>query len=247
LYDFPWGDLCDWYLEMAKPALKGDEGIARKRATQSTLVSVFRSILQLLHPFVPFITEELWASFSFSEGFMENHDWPEADDNLIDSSIESSMSSLQDVIRNIRNLRAEAHLPPQQAVPTLIVRSDEEMFKELLMSNSDMISMLTRVDTLEIRSMDSGKPEKSLSTVLGSGELFLEVGDLIDIDTEIQRLEQELKSLEKNISTNKKKLANPHFVSKAPAEVVEQERERLKAGEERKLRIVENINSLRNS
>jgi valyl-tRNA synthetase len=247
LYDFTWGDLCDWYLEMAKPALKGDEGIARKRATQSTLVSVFRSILQLLHPFVPFITEELWASFSFSEGFMENHDWPEADDNLIDSSIESSMSSLQDVIRNIRNLRAEAHLPPQQAVPTLIVRSDEEMFKELLMSNSDMISMLTRVDTLEIRSMDSGKPEKSLSTVLGSGELFLEVGDLIDIDTEIQRLEQELKSLEKNISTNKKKLANPHFVSKAPAEVVEQERERLKAGEERKLRIVENINSLRNS
>lgn len=247
LYDFTWGDLCDWYLEMAKPALKGDEGIARKTATQSTLVTVFRSVLQLLHPFIPFITEELWASFSFTDGLMENEDWPEADEPLIDSSIESSMYSLQDVIRNIRNLRAEAHLPPQQAVPRLIIRTDEDAFKELLTCNSDMISMLTRVDTLDIRSISSGKPEKSLSTVLGSGELFLEVGDLIDIDSEIQRLDQELKSLEKNISTNKKKLANPNFVSKAPAEVVEQEKERLMAGEERKLRILENINSLRNS
>lgn len=247
LYDFTWGDLCDWYLEMAKPALKGDEGTARKRATQSTLVTVFRSVLQLLHPFIPFITEELWASFSFTDGLMENEDWPEADDLLIDSSIESSMYSLQDVIRNIRNLRAEAHLPPQQAVPRLIIRTDDDAFKELLTCNSDMISMLTRVDTLDIRSISSGKPEKSLSTVLGSGELFLEVGDLIDIDSEIQRLDQELKSLEKNISTNKKKLANPNFVSKAPAEVVEQEKGRLMAGEERKLRILENINSLRNS
>lgn len=247
LYDFTWGDLCDWYLEMAKPALKGEEGVGRKAATQSTLLSVFRDVLQLLHPFIPFITEELWTSFSFTEGFMENEDWPEADEQLIVPSIESSMSSLQDVIRNIRNLRAEAHLPPQQMVPRLIVRTDEHAFKELLTCNSDMISMLTKVDTLEIRSVDSAKPEKSLSTVLGPGELFLEVGDLIDIDSEIQRLEQELNSLEKNISTNKKKLANPNFVAKAPAEVVEQEKERLKVGEERKVRIVENINSLRNS
>ena len=110
-----------------------------------------------------------------------------------------------------------------------------------------MVSLLTRVDVLDVRSLSSEKPERSLSTVLAQGEIFLEIGNLIDIASEVSRLDQELQALEKNISVNRKKLSNPAFVSKAPQEVVEQERERLRLGEQRKQRILENIASLKDS
>ncbi len=247
LYDFTWGDICDWYLEMAKPALKGEEGIERKQVSQSVLHQVFRSVLMLLHPFIPFVTEELWNSFGFSKDFIERQDWPKATVDDIDNALEETVSSFQEVVRNIRNLRAEAHLPPQQRVPRLIIRTDDPDFTALLNRNDDMVSLLTRVDVLDVRSLSSEKPERSLSTVLAQGEIFLELGNLIDIASEVSRLDQELQALEKNISVNRKKLSNPAFVSKAPQEVVEQERERLRLGEERKQRILENIASLKDS
>lgn len=247
LYDFTWGDICDWYLEMAKPALKGDEGMERKQTSQAVLYQVFRTVIMLLHPFVPFITEELWNAFGFSNKFIEHQQWPEAQSKSIDSVTEDAMGSFQEVIKNIRNLRAEAHLSPQQRVPELIIRTDEPDLKTMLEQNSDMVSLLARVDSLDIRPIASAKPARSLSTVLDQGEIFLEAGELIDISSEIPRLEQELEMLEKNICTNRKKLSNSNFISRAPKQIVEQERERLRVGEERKLRILENINSLKES
>lgn len=247
LYDFTWGDICDWYLEMAKPALKGEEGLKRKQVSQAVIHRVFRSVLMLLHPFIPFVTEELWNSFGFSKDFIERQDWPEATVDAIDTDLEETVGSFQEVIRNIRNLRAEAHLPPQQRVPRLIIRTDDTDFIPLLNKNCDMISLLTRVEIIEIRPLSSQKPKRSLSTVLAKCEIFLELGNLIDIASEVSRLDQELQALEKNISLNRKKLSNSAFVSKAPQEVVEQERERLRMGEERKQRILENIASLKDS
>jgi len=248
LYDFVWSDLCDWYLEMAKPALKGDEGTGRKETSQYILYEVFKSTLKLLHPFVPFITEELWHSFGFSENLMEREDWPESGKgNDENPTVEISMTCFQDVVKNMRNLRAEAHIPPQKKLNRFIIRSDRSEFSTLLSENADMISLLAKVEKLDIRPLNSEKPGKSLSSVMEQGELFLEVGDLLDIDTEVERLEQELSSLEKNITTNRKKLSNPKFVSRAPKEVVEQEKERLETGEKRKQRILENIDNLRNA
>lgn len=244
LYDFVWGELCDWYLEMAKPALRGEEGESRKEATQAVLCQVFESVLKLLHPFIPFLTEELWHAFRFSDRSLQEEEWPKPGrKEAIPTVCLEEMSAFQEAVRAIRNLRAEARLNPQQTAP--LVRADLKEGLELLFrENSDLLKLLCRIERFEITPTNAPSHGKCLSAVLPQGSFYLEVEGLIDIEAEIGRLKQEMGKIEADLNRSRAKLANSQFLKNAPAEIVEKEKERLREGEARLLRIKENIHSL---
>jgi valyl-tRNA synthetase len=246
MYDFVWGELCDWYLELSKPALRGDEGDMRKAATQSVLYAVFRDVLKLLHPIIPFSTEELWSAFGSGRTIIGRSEWPKPSLSGTDEETASGMDFIQTLVRAMRNLRAEAKLPPQQQVPRMCLRLKDESGRAAAFvgENSDLIGLLTKVEKTELLERDAAKPRQSLSSVSGEWELFFPVGDLLDVEKEIKRLRGELDKLEKDTERTRSKLSNPNFIDKAPADVVEKEREALIAAESRKKRIGENIAGL---
>ena len=246
LYDFVWSDLCDWYLEMAKPALKGDEGEPRKRTSQKVLLDVFKDVLKLLHPFIPFVTEELWHAFDFSNQFMEEESWPRtcvySEGN---QDVELKMSTLQDVIRDIRNLRAEAGLAPQKKVSECYLLIQNTQNLQFIEENEDMVKMFTKVENIIFLEQNSPKPQKALASVSDYGEAFLAMDGVINIEEEIKRLEKERKSIIEAIKKSENKLSNEKFMTKAPADVVEKERRKLKENKEKLKKIEMNLERLR--
>ncbi|GHS97991.1 valine--tRNA ligase [Synergistales bacterium] len=243
LYDFVWGDLCDWYLEMAKPALKGDEGEDRKRATQAVLDEVFKTILPLLHPFIPFVTEELWEAFGYSEETpsIMNAFWPVVKYRF---NVYDDMKDLQEAVRILRNLRAEAHVAPQQWVNSAVIRVDKPETVATLQDSLSIVSMLCRVKQIDILPTATPRPGESLSSVFASGEISLSVGDILDIAAEAIRLKQELVTIEKTVAASRARLDKPDFVSRAPQEVVDKERGRVDEGLSQIARLRENLESL---
>ena len=244
MYDFVWGELCDWYLELSKPALRGEEGAARKRATQSVLYSVFRDVLKLLHPVIPFTTEELWSAFGYGDTIIGRSSWPTAREIPGGGSAASAMESIQAVVRAMRSLRAEIKMPPQQEAPRMCVRIKDPSRTDHAEKNDDLIRLLSRVNEIEFMPEGAPKPEKSISYITGSWEIFFPVGDLLDTDKEIARLRAESAKLAKEAERISGKLANKNFIDRAPAEVVEHDRAALADAESRIKRIDENIAGL---
>lgn len=244
LYEFIWGEVCDWYLEMAKPALRGDEGSERKAATQTALKRVFHTSLRLLHPFIPFVTEELWKAFDFGNEALDNTPWPSVSEKFNDSEAIESMVFFQDFIRSLRNLRVEAHLPPQQAVERVLAVPRDAEVRANIETMSDIVSCLTRVKEVHFLDSSEDKPGKTLSGVLPDCELFLEVGDLLDVDAELERLRQAVEKIDGEMAKSRKKLSNASFVERAPQEVVQRENDRLQESESLKKRYLENMESL---
>ena len=244
LYEFMWGDFCDWYIELSKPALYGDEGPERQKTTKRVLLCVFRDVLRLLHPFTPFVTEELWHAFAFGEKPMELEAWPEAAAYAEDRASVAEMDELQEFIRSIRNLRAEAGLPPSQNVRRVVLRGPGKDFEPVLEANLDLIKLSAKVDAVEVVAADAPKPHLALSSIVRAGQVFLPVGDLLDPKAEVERLQKELKQVEANLARSEKKLSSESFVAKAPEDVVETERQRADESKSRRVRILENIASL---
>ncbi|NLD06488.1 MAG: class I tRNA ligase family protein, partial [Synergistaceae bacterium] len=244
MYDFVWGELCDWYLELSKPALRGEEGEARRKTTQAILLALFEDVLKLLHPFIPFVTEELWHAFPFCKGIIERTGWPAPRLEKIDQNVIEEMDLVREVIRSVRNLRAEAHIAPQQVIPraVLSVHNDEKL--ALIRSSESQITLLTKVERIEIMERGTEKPQKSLASVLDDVQVYLPVGDLLEIDKEIQRLKNDLSKIEKDIEKSRTKLANPQFVDRAPEEIIIKEKTSLSDNEAKRDRIRENLSSL---
>jgi valyl-tRNA synthetase len=249
LYDFVWGDLCDWYLEMSKPALRGDEGDERQKATRAVLDDVFKTLLPLLHPFVPFVTEELWEAFGYSSGAGEEAPsimeaaWPKAKDEYR-FDVRDAMRNVQGAVRILRNLRAEAHVAPQQWMNRASIRVDRQKTVEALEETLPLISALCRVKDIAILPVSESRPPASLSSVFGEGEISLQVGGVLDIDAEVARLRQDLVAVEKTVEASRARLGKPDFVARAPREVVEKERTRVVEGEIQMARLRENLQSL---
>ncbi|MCL2767304.1 MAG: valine--tRNA ligase [Synergistaceae bacterium] len=250
LYDFVWGDICDWYIEMAKPSLHGDEGDKRRNASQAVLEHVFHSVLLLLHPFTPFVTEELWDAFGYGEKGCGKpiviSEWPVRDECFRFESSKNEMIFLQETVRVIRNLRAEAGLTPQQLVNSVYIQTENKEYSDILASNKSQLAMLCKVKDIEFMS-DAGEKKTGgcLSEVTAFAEIYLFVGDILDIDSEIKRLEKDMEALQKNLSVNLSKLGNESFISRAPAEVVEQERQRSIEAQAQIERIKNNMESIR--
>ncbi|GAB1400120.1 valine--tRNA ligase [Aminivibrio sp.] len=248
LYDFVWGDLCDWYLELSKPVLRGDEGEERKKTVQWVLSHVFRRVLLLLHPFIPFVTEELWHTFGFGEESIETVSWPEPDRELIFPESPEEMALFQETVRVLRNLRAEARISPQTTVNRAVVQTGEDSpLAAVLRINGGMIETLAKIRSLTLLPPGGEKAAGALSSQLSGGEAHLIVGDILDIPSEIERLEKEAEAVQMNLSASEGRLSNPSFVARAPEEVVEKEKGRLEENRARMARIRENIESLRRS
>lgn len=248
LYQFVWNELCDWYLEMAKPALRGEEGEERKESTRIVLAHVLNATLKMLHPFIPFLTEELWEIFGFGEGLIEENEWPSPSraGKSVPSDICSSMDIFQELVRNTRNLRAETRMHPQQTVPEISISlsTGNDIVRDLLNSNMDLFRFLCRVDRVSIPETGSPKPSRSLLAVTSFGEIYLVAGDLLDVEAEMTRLQAELGKAEKDLLRSGKKLQDGSFLSRAPEDVVEKERDRMAQNEEKIVLIKKNLASL---
>lgn len=226
VYSFIWNDYCDWYVEMIKSRLYGDNDEV-KSAVLTRAISIFEDALKMLHPFMPFITEELWhliekrkegESISVSE-------FPFADEKLINESAEKEMDFVKDIITSIRNIRGEMNIAPSKRVNALI-KSDEVKEYQI-----EYIKKLAKVEQITVDS-NITKPKASASAVLRDAEIFVPLEGLIDLDVERQRLQKEIQRLENSIVGVQKKLSNEKFVNNAPADVVEKERAKLKDWQE---------------
>jgi len=227
LYEFVWHEFCDWYLELAKPALADDADAATARATRYTLASVLEITLRLLHPFVPFITEEIWQRVRVPAGseadtIMATR-WPQAGD--IDEAAERDAEWLKTVISAIRSARTELGLAPGKPMPLMVqLGTDDDL--ERLQRFGALIRRLARIESIE-RVADDRDSADSAVALAGNLRLLIPLAGLVDIGEELARLNKQLEREQKGLTQAEKKLANERFVDNAPAEVVDKERQRL--------------------
>ena len=229
LYDFVWHDFCDWYLEFTKTTLNEEAPEEAVQSTLSTLYATLDRILRLLHPFMPFITEELHRQLPQRRGeedaFLMAHDWPEAGDMEEDPETLETMRWLQEFIGGIRRTRAEMDIAPGRPVPVLLenwTSQDRARFE----ATQAWIQNLARPESVRWMEPDETAPE-SATVLVGNMRLLIPLADLIDREAELARLDRELKKLDGTLSAVRGKLENEKFVSRAPEAVVQKERERL--------------------
>ena len=232
LYEFIWNEYCDWYLELSKPVLWDDSAAPEaKRGTRRTLIRVLESWLRLLHPFMPFITEEIWQSVAPLAGksgaTIMLQPYPVSEDKGVDSAANADIEWLKDVIVGIRNIRGEMNIPPGKEL-TVLLGNGEERDRIRLEQNAPFLKKLARL--AEIKWLENSEQAPVAATALvGELEILVPMAGLIDRDAELARLGREIGRLEKDLARIRGKLENPSFVDKAPAAVVAKEREKMQA------------------
>ncbi len=223
VYEFLWGDFCDWYIELSKiPMFAADD--AGKERARAVLHFILERTLRLLHPFMPFITEEIWQSLprSGEDKALVVAPWPEPSPDLVDERARKEMDIVMNVIRAIRNLRSEVNIPPGQKSPVIIRVPAKE--KDILNQELLVMERLAWAHPVEIRDPQDEKPARALTALIGDVEVYLPLEGVIDLDQEISRLEKTRKELEKDLEKVSAKLVNKNFLNRAPEDVVEKER-----------------------
>ncbi|MUT64518.1 valine--tRNA ligase [Paenibacillus sp. NEAU-GSW1] len=224
LYNFIWDDLCDWYIEFAKLNLYGSDA-ATKKATQSVLAYVLDRTQRLIHPFMPFISEEIWQHLPHEGDSITVAAWPVYDASLEAPEAVKEMELLMDMIRSVRNVRAEVNVPMSKKIELLIKPSDAQT-EALLKRNEEFIVRFCGTSKLEI-GHGLAAPDKAMTAIVTGAELYLPLAGLIDISQEIARLEKELATLNSEVERVEKKLSNTGFVAKAPEKVIEEEKAKM--------------------
>ena len=245
VYDFIWHDFCDWYLELIKPRIIA--GGAGKDYVLRNASGVLAGALQLLHPFMPYITEELWQRLTDAlgekpAGSIMISCWPEKDTSKIDEVMETRMNALQTLITTIRTLRSEMNVPMGKKADVVVAPADKEAAATFF-ENENYIRDLATVAGLTIDA-DIGRPKKSAVGMAGQNEVFIRLEGLIDIAQERARLEKEIDRRKKFILAIEKKLQNEGFLAKAPEDVIRQEREKLDSAREETRKLVNNLDAL---
>ncbi len=220
LYDFLWSEYCDWYIEMAKPRFNDE---TQKDTAVSVLNAVMKDTLKLLHPFMPFITEEIYQTMPGTEGSIMLSAWPKAGKKY--KAEEKAMEAVMEMIRGIRNIRAEMNVPANRRAKLLLLASEDT--KADYEMCAQYIERLASVSEIVWISDKTEAPANAVSVIGTGAEAFMPLGDLIDIEKEVTRLMAEEKRLQGEIARAEGKLNNPGFTGKAPAEVVQQERDKL--------------------
>ncbi|MGE4276646.1 MAG: valine--tRNA ligase [Lawsonibacter sp.] len=227
IYDFIWDDYCDWYIELTKTRLQGEDEDSKVRA-QQVLCYVLIQMLKLLHPFMPFITEEIWQALprqtgTGGEDFLMLSDWPKADEKLSFPEEEQAMELVMDAIRAIRTRRSEMNVPPSKKAHLTVVTGESKVFE----LGVPFLKKLAYASDVTIVSADQTVEAAGMVTVVThAAQMFIPMGELVDLAKEKARLEKELKKNAEELDKLNAKLNNPGFVNKAPANVVEAERER---------------------
>ncbi len=247
LYDFVWSEYCDWYLELVKPRLYDEENVAARQTALTTLVNVLDCIVRLLHPVIPFITEEIWQALPLANVTMEKgsasimqQSYPRASLEWLDREAEKEMHLLQQAITAVRNIRGEMNIPPSKEAELVIIGSDSEKL-DILQANALYLKKLTRLAAL---TLGDQKPKLSATAVVQGIELHVPLAELIDVDMETARLQKEIERLSKQIDGLAKKLANENFVNRAPREVVEKEKQKQQTFSENLVKLQNNLDLL---
>ncbi|HCP82660.1 MAG TPA: valine--tRNA ligase, partial [Octadecabacter sp.] len=225
LYKFVWGKVCDWYVELSKPLLM-DGSDAEKQETQRVMNWVLNQCLILMHPIMPFITEELWA-LDGNETLLTHQDWPEYGADLIDTSADSEMSWVIQVIENIRSTRAQMNVPAGLYVPLIQTEADDAA-KTAWVNNEALIKRLARVEDLTV----GAAPKGSMMVGTKGATFALPLADIIDVDAEKARITKSLGKVEKEAGGLRGRLGNPKFAENATAEVVDEAKANLALREE---------------
>ena len=221
LYNFIWEDFANWYVELTKEVLYGEDE-AEKDVTRSVLVYVLDQILRLLHPIMPFVTEEISENLGLIDGSLVVAAYPEVRPEVSDDAAVRGVEVLKDIIKSVRNIRAEVNTAPSKAVPMLIKTENAEI-EAFLKENSNYLTRFTNPETLEI-SADITAPAQAMTAVLSNVEIYLPLAGLINITDEIARLTKELAKWQKELDMVSRKLSNEKFVANAKPEVVEKEK-----------------------
>ncbi len=249
MYEFTWHEFCDWYLELSKPVLQSDESSdAEKRGTRTTLIEVLETLLRLLHPLIPFITEEIWQGLvprmKVDAETIMLRPFPQASDDSKDDSAESEMNWVRQFILGIRQIRGEMDISPGKPLPVLLqnANSDDQDFA---VRHRELLEKVGRVES--VRSLaDNENPPPSATALLGDMRLLVPLAGIIDVKAERARLEKKLTGLRGDLSKSRAKLDNPNFVNNAPAEVVTMETKHAAMLEDQIAKLQEQLEKLEN-
>jgi valyl-tRNA synthetase len=221
IYDFIWDIYCDWYIEMTKARLFADDA-DRKHTATSVLVYVLDQILRLLHPYMPFITEEIWQSIPHEGDALIVADWPLYCQELNFKAEENAMESVMAAIRAIRNRRTEMNVPPSKKAALHIFTSKPQIFKE----GEGFLQRLAYADEVKLLDAEPSNLDGMVTITTSDAKLFIPMGQLVDVQKEIERISKELESAKKFLASLEGKLSNEKFISRAPEAVVAAEREK---------------------
>ena len=221
VYDFLWDTYCDWYIELTKARLYSDDETQKNTALQ-VLVYVLDQTLRLLHPFMPFITEEIWQSLPHDGEALIVANWPVYTDALAFPKEESLMESVMNAIRSIRNRRAEMNVPPSTKAALFVLTSKPQVFTE----GSDFIQRLAYADQVTVLDKEPDNIDKMVCCTTSDAKLYIPMGQLVDVAKELERLDKELEKAQKNLAVIEGKLSNENFVARAPESVVNAEKEK---------------------
>ncbi|MGK7953034.1 MAG: valine--tRNA ligase [Xenococcaceae cyanobacterium] len=222
LYDFIWGDFCDWYIELVKSRLWQDNNFPTRQVAQQTLAYVLEGTLKLLHPFMPHITEEIWQTLTQVNGdrVLALQSYPEVAENLINPELEQNFELLFGIIRTIRNLRVEAGIK-RSASATIILQTESDTEKEVIKSTQTYIQNLIKIEQLKITQTLAEDPGQVIAGVFGTVQILIPLTGIVDVRALRSKLEKNLAKVEGEIKSLTGRLNNPGFVNKAPAEVIQ--------------------------
>jgi valyl-tRNA synthetase len=228
IYEFTWNEYCDWYLELSKPVLQNENASAEElRGTRYTLVNVLETLLRLTHPIMPFITEEIWQRVAPLAGKQAEtimlQAYPQADDKLVDDNAIEETEWIKNFVLGVRKIRSGMDIPPGKPLDVLLQNASKQD-QQWLAHNEMFVSRLARLQSIKV--LDNEEPPESATALVGEMKVLIPLAGLIDKDAEIARLDKEIAKSEKALEVVNKKLGNENFVSRAPAAVVDKEKEK---------------------
>lgn len=241
LYNFIWDEFCDWYIEMSKIPMNGEDEV-QKQMTRSVLAYTLDSIMRMLHPFMPFVTEHIWQNLPVTGDSIVTASWPVVKPELSNEQSKRDMEQLMEIIRAVRNTRSEVNTPMSKQIP-MMIKTNSEAISERLETERPFIERFCNPSILTI-STDVEIPEEVITTAVTGGSVILPLEGLIDMEKEIARLEKELEKWQKELERVDKKLSNEKFVAKAPEKIINEEKEKQALYTEKYNSVQERLNQL---
>lgn len=241
LYNFIWDEFCDWYIEMSKIPMNGEDEV-QKQMTRSVLAYTLDSIMRMLHPFMPFVTEHIWQNLPVTGDSIVTASWPVVKPELSNEQSKRDMEQLMEIIRAVRNTRSEVNTPMSKQIP-MMIKTNSEAISNRLETERPFIERFCNPSTLTI-STDVEIPEEVITTAVTGGSVILPLEGLIDMEKEIARLEKELEKWQKELERVDKKLSNEKFVAKAPEKIINEEKEKQALYTEKYNSVQERLNQL---
>ena len=243
VYDFIWEEFCDWYIEMVKPRLYNDAD-ETKAAALWTLKTVLIQSLKLLHPYMPFITEEIFCNLQDEEESIMISRWPEYKEAWSFAEDETAVETIKEAVRSIRNVRTSMNVPPSKKAKVFVV-SEDAAVREIFENGRVFFATLASASEVLVQADKSGISEDAVSAVTARAVIYMPFAELVDIDKEIDRLEKEEAKLEKELARSRGMLGNEKFVSRAPEAKIQEEKAKLEKYEQMMAQVKERLNQLK--